>query len=347
MRIINSVAKKLINYPTIVNMGRNIFGSSYVNNSMFYSRLCHSLANKYNSDNTYGNLQLNIETTLVCNARCLMCTRDSIPQNKGVMDQRLFERIVDESEMLGMKKIILSIFGEPLTDPKFIDRARYVDKKNIPFLFYSNGSLMTENKARSLLALKNFKRVNFSINAFDPVVYNRVMRGLDREKVYKNILDFLKLRNELGSQVKVRISGVIFEDTKDQVSKLKNFWSSQSGVDNVYFPVIRNRAGAVLDIEAKQQKIVFSPLSRRGNILQPCRFLWEDLYVYWDGKVGVCCEDTALRRLIVGDLNNESLSRVWTGTKLNTLRKLHADGKRSIHPVCGKSCTYNTIWIKP
>lgn len=347
MRIVKSITKKLIEYPAIVNIVRNIFGSSYVNNSIFYSRLCRSLAKKYNNESTYGNLQLNIETTLVCNARCLMCTRDSIPQNKGVMDQSIFQRVVDEAVVIGVKKIILSVFGEPLADPKFIDRARYVDEKKIPFVFYSNGSLMTEDKARCILALKNFKRVNFSVNAFDPNVYDRVMRGLNREKVYKNILDFLKLRNELGSQVKVRISGVIFEDTKDQVKKLKDYWSSKPGVDSVYFPVIRNRAGASLDIEAQGRKVVLSPLSRGGKVLHPCRFLWEDLYVYWDGKVGVCCEDTALRRLIVGDLNTESLSSIWTGKKLSTLRQLHVDGKRSTHPVCGRSCTYNSIWIKP
>lgn len=347
MKTLQSLAKLLIRYPNVVTFARNILGSSFLNNRKIYGRFCLASARRLNDRSRYGNLQLNIETTLVCNAKCLMCTRNSMSDKSGVMNQSIFEKIVNEAAEIGVRKIILSVFGEPLADKNFISRARFVDERNIPFMFYSNGSLMTEKKARALLALQNFKRVNFSVNAFDAPVYDRVMIGLNREVVYENILRFLKIRKDLGSKVKVRISGVVFEETKDQTKKLYNFWSCQPGVDNVYFPVLRNRAGATIDLEAKYNNIEYSPLSRKGNVLHPCRFLWEDLYIYWDGKVGVCCEDTALRRLIIGDLNSNSLKDIWLGDKINNIRQLHLDGKRLTHPICGKSCTYNSIWVKP
>lgn len=347
MGYLKTINNKMLNYPGLIGFARNFFGSAAINNSYIYARICRAMAKRYNQKRRYGNLRLNIETTLVCNARCLMCTRESIPENKGVMAPELFRKIIDEAAELKIERIVLSVFGEPLADPHFVERAGYVNEKNITFAFFSNGSLLTESKARQLLALERFRRVNFSVNAFDADIYNKVMVGLDRDRVYENILRFLKLREESGSQVKVRISGVVFDDTRDQMKKLQEFWSSQPGVDNVYFPVIRNRAGATLDVQKQGNEVTFSPLARKGKVLHPCRFLWEDLFIYWDGKVGVCCEDTAKRRIVVGDANKTTLKDIWTGKDIKTLRKLHLEGKRASHPVCGGSCTYNSIWLKP
>ena len=339
---------KLIKHPIIVKLGRIFFASSIVNDSNFYSALCLRMARNIHKDRPYGDLTLQIETTLYCNARCLMCTRDSMVIKKGLMEQQLFEKIIDDANKIGVKFINLSIYGEPLTDKNFLNRARYVDKNNINFSFFSNASLLTEEIAKSLLLLPHFASVHFSVNAYDVDVYEKVMRGLRRDAVYSNILKFLQLKQQLKSNVRVTITGVIFDETKQETNKLYKFWSSQPGVDLVYFPMIRNRGATMLDIEKDNvDKIEFSPLSKVGHKLHPCKYLWESLHIYWDGKVGVCCEDNAARRIIVGDLNNECLQEVWEGKNLYDLRRMHLEGRRKQHPICGGPCTYNTIWLKP
>ena len=56
-------------------------------------------------------------------------------------------------------------------------------------------------------------------------------------------------------------------------------------------------------------------------------------------------EDNAARRIIIGNIQHQSLKDIWTGPTTNALRELHLKNKRSLHPVCGKQCSYNTNWL--
>ena len=131
------------------------------------------------------------------------------------------------------------------------------------------------------------------------------------------------------------------------MKEIKEFWQKQKGVDRVYFPVIKDYAGTLLDIEASGESVQFSPLSKKTHKLLPCKLLWEDLFIYWNGDVGICCEDTAARRIIIGNLSKQSLREVWTGKRIKALRELHLNGNRHLHPICGKLCSYNPVWLKP
>ncbi|MDO8303978.1 MAG: SPASM domain-containing protein, partial [Sedimentisphaerales bacterium] len=119
----------------------------------------------------------------------------------------------------------------------------------------------------------------------------------------------------------------------------------QEGIDLVYFQAIRNRGGTTLDIETGGDNPTFSPLSKKGRALLPCRYLWEGLFVYWNGDVGVCCEDNAARRIVIGNVADQCLEKIWAGEKMKNLRKLHLNGNRHLHAICGKQCSYNTAWL--
>ncbi len=79
--------------------------------------------------------------------------------------------------------------------------------------------------------------------------------------------------------------------------------------------------------------------------ITPCRLLWTELVVSWDGRVPLCCIDYD-DRMIIGDLNNESIRQVWTGEKLKKYRKIHINGDFNMIPLC-KNCTcYFSWWIR-
>lgn len=333
--------------PFIVKNLREFFGNDTVNNSNLNELLCRYLAHRCDSKRQYGNLRLNIETTLACNARCIMCSRNSHPLKVGTMSDELFRRIIKDAKEIGVKKIILSIYGEPLLDPRFLERAKVVDEADIEFSFYTNGSLLNDHLSNELLCLKNFHRVSFSVNGFGKETYEEIMVGLDRDEVYTNVLEFLKIKERMRPDISVIISCVLFSKNIHEMKEFKKFWQKQKGVEYVYFPAIRDRAGTLLDIEDSGESVEFSPLSKKTHKLLPCKLLWEDLFIYWNGDIGVCCEDTASRRIITGNLNKQSLGEVWLGDKIKALRKLHLDGNRHLSPVCGKLCHYNTVWLKP
>lgn len=300
-----------------------------------------------NNRRPWGTLRLNIETTLACNAQCTFCSRNSFPLSKGTMDQVLYEKIIREAHELGIREAILSIYGEPLLDARFLQRCRLADEAGLKISFFTNGSLLKEDISRSLLDLPGLKAVNFSINAFSPQLYERIMIGLQRNAVFANISKFLGLKTQFRNDIQVTLSYVLFKKSLEEKNAFFAYFSRIPGVDKIYFPAIRNRGGTPLDIAMRGEEVAFSPLSKAGHRLLPCKFLWEDLFIYWDGTVGVCCEDSAARRIIVGDLKQQSLRQVWAGEKIRALRELHLSGRRRLHPICGGKCTYNTAWFKP
>lgn len=347
MGFIKSLYDALSKSEICVDYGRKLFGSRLVNDSRLYEILARRMAKIYDEDRPYGNLRLNIETTLACNAQCVICTKKSYPLKVGRMSSELYEKIIHEAKELDVKKIILSIYGEPLMDRNFIERARLADEANMKFSFFTNGSLLTQKKAKALLKLEGFHKIYFSVNGFSKNTYEDIMINLNRDVTYQNILDFLQLKKEMGSKVKVNVNCVLFKRNVHEKDQLKKYFEDQDSIDQVYFPVLRNRGGTVLDIEIGGHCVEFSPLAQKGRKLHPCKFLWEDLFIFWNGDVGVCCEDMAARRIIIGNLNSRHLRDIWAGKKMQALRKIHIEGKRYRHAVCGKQCTYNTVWLKP
>jgi len=334
-------------YPLIVDLGRSMLGSEFVINSKLYHAYCLNSAKRYDASRPYGSLRLNVETTLACNAKCIMCTKRSYPLKIGTMPDSLYEKIIGEAKALGVKHLILSVYGEPCLDKNFLNRARLADDAGIKFSFYTNGSLLTEDMARELLRMKYFHHIYFSVNGFTKKTYEEIMIGLNRDVVFGNIDRFLTLKNEMRSNVSVNVNCVIFEKNKSEKKMLEKYFQGKKGVDCVYFPMLRNRGGTKLDVELGCEEVSFSPLAQPHRNLLPCKFLWEDLFIYWNGDAGVCCEDTAARRIVVGNANENTLEEIWNGKKINALRKLHRNDKRRTHPVCGDQCTYNTVWLKP
>jgi len=143
------------------------------------------------------------------------------------------------------------------------------------------------------------------------------------------------------------VTCVLYEKNQKEKDALFNYFNKTKGIDFVYFYALRNRAGTPLDWQLENQHYDLSPLAQRGRKLLPCKYLWEDLFIYWNGDVGVCCEDSAARRIVIGNLERQSLLEIWVGEEMTAIRQAHIQRKRKSLRVCGQSCTYNTIWLKP
>src|SRR6478736_111417 len=59
-----------------------------------------------------------IESTNLCNAKCVFCPRDEMHRRQGVMDLDLFKKIVDECAELGITHVRGQNYGDPLLDKR-------------------------------------------------------------------------------------------------------------------------------------------------------------------------------------------------------------------------------------
>jgi len=88
-----------------------------------------------------------IEPTNYCNYKCTICPITSMKRKKGFMNLDLFKKIVDEASNIGIKRINLQMYGEPLLHPKLLEMIRYAkSKKSFEVWFDTNVYLLDEKK---------------------------------------------------------------------------------------------------------------------------------------------------------------------------------------------------------
>jgi len=74
-----------------------------------------------------------------------------------------------------------------------------------------------------------------------------------------------------------------------------------------------------------------------NNIENACSDLWRRMFVWWDGKVNPCDVDYK-SYLSVGNIKNNTISKLWVSDAYNDYRKKHLNKQRSQISPCN-SCT--------
>ena len=95
---------------------------------------------------------ISIETFNLCNLKCIMCPYKDMTRPKDRMPMELFEKIVADAQSMGMKNVILSFYSEPFLDADIFARIAVVKKHGMDVMFYSNGTILADEKIDQLLA---------------------------------------------------------------------------------------------------------------------------------------------------------------------------------------------------
>ncbi len=123
--------------------------------------------------------KLYVETTTRCNLRCGMCVKQSL--DGGIADSDMPAEIFDalKPAFLGLEALILSGIGEPLLHPRLEDMirsARSLMPRESSIGFQSNGLLLTEKRARSLVDA-GLDRICISVDAVTEDVFGEIREG--------------------------------------------------------------------------------------------------------------------------------------------------------------------------
>lgn len=336
----NNLASCFLRHPLTMDIIKNIFSIKPLVNSRLYKNYTLKKARQHAQSYPHGTKRVQIETTLNCNARCVMCYH-SVKQLSGTMDMSLFKKIIDDCHDNKINSIGLSIYGEPLMDKYLFERIQYLRNYGMTYGFFTNGYLLDVQKANRLFELGGLSRINFSLGGYEPQVYEKIMVGLKRDTTYQNILNFLRLKERYErDNLIVSISTVKLNLNREDKGKFIKFWREQRGVNYIITANLWNRIGD------KDVNVIanFGKIPTKDIWLTPCKQLWGCVYIYFDGKVAPCCGDNDLRKLIVGDINRQTLQEIYTGKTIEKLRKLHLEDRRDHHETCGK-CFHNSVWI--
>ena len=263
-------------------------------------------------------IYLLIEPVSSCNLRCTMCFQidESFTKSKefmGIIDLDLFKKIIDEAHNNGTKAITLASRGEPTLHPHLDKMLEYCKNKFLEFKLNTNAIKLSEKLCHSILQ-SNVTDVVFSVDSYQKKSYESIRVGGNFEILLKNIKKFHEIRDNFypHSNCATRISGVKVDQKMDS-DEFKKFW--QEIVDHV----------AMVDLQYRWDTY-HNPTSVASD--DPCRYLWERMYIWYDGTVNPCDTDYK-SELSTGSIINNSISEIWTGEKYSSLRNSHLDGERS------------------
>lgn len=267
--------------------------------------------------------KLHIEPTNYCNIKCISCSSSKSSREKGYMDFNFFQKIIDEASQIGVKIIHLYLHGEPLLHPQLVEMISYIKSKNLRVHLVTNGVLFDREKSEAILrsGVNNDDIFTFSILGYSKEVHETIMKGVDHDKVVKNISDFLKLREKFGMKGPVIkcVFGILPENIHEKDQFIR-YWSKI--VDHVETELLSESFRYY-----KQKEITIDPRK------YTCIMLWERMMVFWNGDVTMCCADVD-GNYILGSLKDKSISEIWNSKQLLSIKKLHEEKKYKNIPLC-------------
>ena len=272
-----------------------------------------------------------IETVNTCNARCIMCGIDFDKKSKTIMDDVLFDKIVDE---LGQRrdhieKVMLYLDGEPLLDKRIPARVAKIKNAGIRIAnIATNASILTEKTARSLIKA-GLDEIYITIDSMKKEVYEAIRLRLNFDDVLGNTLRFIELRDHLNPDLMVRVQMIKQELNFSEEPAFRAYWKERlSTTDQVVVQKAHNWASAA-DV------IGFGDEHDVNNY--PCIALWGTCVIHVNGDVPLCCMDTETKHL-VGNVGSQSIEDIWTGAPMKSYRDKHLEGRRYEIPLCD-GCT--------
>jgi sulfatase maturation enzyme AslB (radical SAM superfamily) len=269
-----------------------------------------------------------IESTNLCNAKCVFCPRDEMQRRQGVMDFDLFRKIVDECAELGISHVRVHNYGEPFLDRQLVDKVRYAKSRGIAEVgMISNGSLITEEIARGMIEA-GLDAINISVDAGGKDVFESTRLHLDYDTVIGNVRTLARLRDESGRRRPRLILSFVRQDNSADEQAFIEEWSRVA--DKIHITDLHNWAGTLHD---------------RSNVRYPCYRLWLTFTVLWDGRVSLCCADYDGRN-VLGDLRSSTIARIWNSPAYRAARRQHLEsGGPEICRSCDLPKKDSPLWV--
>jgi len=192
---------------------------------------------------------------------------------------------------------------------------------NTGIVIPTNGALITEQVAIALTKIPSIRVINFSINAYFDETYE-AFNGLDAKNIpqIRKAISILKIMR----QDIVLNASMVFDPMYSSDLEKDLFVKQWISCAN---PQILPAASA--GRPAKKSQI---------QTLLPCRSIFSDLVIGFDGKLSSCCFDSAFQ-IYLGEYTGDII-KDWHNEQLTSLRTLHNQHRRNEINLCGR-CSFS------
>ncbi len=293
-------------------------------------------------------LNVQIQTHSTCNATCVICPYPGSwnDKNRGVMDDRLFDTILDELKDYQLGKFCLYLQNEPFIDTRWFDWAeKAVNTLSFQrFEVSTNLSPLNERNINRLAGLVEVipHEIWISFHGVDKESYERIM-GLKFERALKNLEYFARVAQEHNLVFRVHgmgepkllshKEGYLF-DSETYNKFLQDFASERSLRPlPVRFYKYHDRAGNVNDV---QYNFNYHRPDLKGCY---CHRVDTWLHVRYNGEIIFCCHDYS-RKSKMGNLNQHSIKDFFQSDEFKLYRDQALGLEKSPDNFICKTCAF-------
>jgi radical SAM protein with 4Fe4S-binding SPASM domain len=274
---------------------------------------------------------INVDPSSICNFKCKYCFQASNKlTHKGVMTWSTYSKILSNIHKFPslIKTLRLYAFGEPLVNPLFFDMVKIAKDLHISedIDTTTNGSLL--NPDLNLKIIKaGIDRINISVMGVNSKHYKQFAQyTLDFERYVDNIAHLYNNRDNCIIFVKIN-GDMLSKDDQQRFIDIFTPISSGCAIEHVMDCWYDCHMEGVE--RNKNVGVYGQPLTH----VDVCPYIFYSFCVQYDGEVSACFLDWN-RKLILGNIHQNSLKEIWEGEPLKTLRRVMLLKKRYEHPIC-------------
>ena len=278
-----------------------------------------------------------IDPSDVCNFQCDFCPtgdrelmKRTSGRGYGNMSWEKYVKIIDSLADFPNRVKVIRLYkdGEPLLNPRFADMVKYAKESGYCDRVdtTTNASLLTPEKSDAIIAA-GLDRINISIEGVDDETYRSFSHyNLKYSDIVENVRYFYE--HKTNTEMIVKINGdVISEEQKNQF--LEDFGDI---TDGIFIESIMD-CWPTFELE----KVVIN--DERGiygqeiREVQVCPYVFYSIAVNSNGTVSLCFLDWH-RKLVIGDIERDSLKDLWNGKEMQEFRKMFLEKRRKEHYIC-------------
>jgi len=171
--------------------------------------------------------QVIVEVTNACNLRCEMCAHRILTRPHAIMEESLFNKILEEiATEAPHTRIWVSFYGEALLAKeklwKFIRRAKAVGPLHLTL--NSNGTMLDDEKIEHLVH-EGLSRIVFSIDGLSKEIYERFRRGARHEEVYAAVPKVIEAARINGDNPEIIVQIIDMPGNRHEIPDFIKFWT--------------------------------------------------------------------------------------------------------------------------
>lgn len=275
---------------------------------------------------------MHIEFTDACNLKCIYCNNPHFPSPRKMMDDVTFNNLIPQIKNSKIDRICIG-GGEATIHPNFNEFVSRLAKVSKILTIVTNGHWKDKKVPYTLLrAPVDF--IEISVEAGNKEDFEQTRVGSNYDLFIHNLKELIRIKKEVKSKSHINFRLMVRPSQRGKIEiESTRFWK-QFG--NTVMPQY------VLKTEGVEMiSDIFLPRQISMGRYPKCSLPFKNIQIRCNGDVPVCqisgSSSDAEKKLIAGNINHESIDKIWQGSLFKQYRMGHRLRKKEMIPIC-KGC---------